>query len=71
MNTQIDMKWLKACRIEDAIENGGVCLKLNNEQVALFYFARRNEWYATQKWMPAQTADDFKSRYVGVFGRNA
>ena len=52
MNTQIDMKWLKACRIEDAIENGGVCLKLDNKQVALFFFARRNEWYATQNECP-------------------
>ncbi len=52
MSTKIDMQWLKACRIEDAIENGGVCLKLNNEQVALFYFARRNEWYATQNECP-------------------
>ncbi|MGB3065092.1 nitrite reductase small subunit NirD [Sphingobacterium thalpophilum] len=52
METQLDTQWLHACRIEDAIENGGVCLKLNNEQIALFYFARRNEWYATQNECP-------------------
>src|SRR5690349_5783170 len=52
METQLDTQWLQACKIEDAIENGGVCLKLNNEQVALFYFARRNEWYATQNECP-------------------
>ena len=32
--------------------NGGVCVKLGEEQVALFHFARRNEWYATQNQCP-------------------
>jgi len=45
-------EWIKACRVEDAIENGGVCVKHGNEQIALFYFTRRNEWYATQNQCP-------------------
>lgn len=44
--------WLPACRVEDAVENGGVCVKLRDEQIALFYFTRRNEWYATQNECP-------------------
>lgn len=46
------VKWFAACRMEDAAENGGVCVKRGDEQIALFYFARRNEWYATQNECP-------------------
>lgn len=44
--------WFAACKVEDAIENGGVCIKYGNQQIALFYFTRRNEWYATQNECP-------------------
>jgi len=50
--TQETINWLAACRVEDAVENGGVCVKYGNEQIALFYFTRRNEWYATQNECP-------------------
>jgi len=46
--------WFLACRIEDAAENGGVCIKNGEEQIALFHFTRRNEWYATQNECPHQ-----------------
>jgi nitrite reductase (NADH) small subunit len=49
---EMTTNWLPACRIEDAVENGGVCIKHENEQIALFYFKRRNEWYATQNECP-------------------
>src|SRR3546814_3545388 len=44
--------WFAACRVEDVVENGGVCVKYENQQIALFYFTRRNEWYATQNECP-------------------
>ena len=44
--------WFAACRVEDVVDNGGVCVKYGNEQIALFYFTRRNEWYATQNECP-------------------
>ncbi len=44
--------WFAACRVEDAVENGGVCVKYHDQQVALFYFTRRDEWYATQNECP-------------------
>src|SRR5690606_12574634 len=40
--------WKLACRVEDTIENEGICLKLADQQVALFYFKRRHESYGTQ-----------------------
>lgn len=44
--------WFLACRVEDVPENGGVCVKYHSKQIALFHFARRNEWYATQNMCP-------------------
>ncbi|MGO3307033.1 MAG: nitrite reductase small subunit NirD [Sphingobacterium sp.] len=52
MKQETQKQWLSACRVEDAIENGGICLKLNEQQIALFYFTRRNEWFATQNECP-------------------
>lgn len=49
---ELSTNWLAACRIEDAAENGGVCVKHEDQQIALFYFKRRNEWYATQNECP-------------------
>lgn len=44
--------WFFACKTSDVPTNGGVCVKYKEEQIALFYFARRNEWYATQNLCP-------------------
>ena len=44
--------WFPACRTEDVPENGGVCVKYKDQQIALFYFTRKNEWYATQNECP-------------------
>ena len=47
-NTQ----WFLACTTDDVPTNGGVCVKYEDEQIALFHFTRRNEWYATQNQCP-------------------
>lgn len=44
--------WFPACRTTDVPVNGGVCVKYKHEQIALFHFTRRNEWYATQNMCP-------------------
>ncbi|HMO60581.1 MAG TPA: nitrite reductase small subunit NirD [Ferruginibacter sp.] len=44
--------WFPACNKADVPENGGVCVKYEDEQIALFHFARRGEWYATQNECP-------------------
>src|SRR6478752_4806596 len=45
-------RWFIACHEEDVPVNGGVCVKYNDTQIALFHFARRNEWYASQNECP-------------------
>lgn len=47
-----NITWFPACRVIDVPMNGGVCVKYKEEQIALFHFARRNEWYATQNLCP-------------------
>lgn len=44
--------WFKACRVEDVPENGGACIKYEEEQIAVFHFAFRGEWFATQNRCP-------------------
>ncbi len=44
--------WFAACRVTDVPANGGVCVKYNDTQIALFHFTRRDEWYATQNECP-------------------
>jgi len=47
-----NITWFPACRTIDVPMNGGVCVKYRDEQIALFHFTRRNEWYATQNQCP-------------------
>ena len=44
--------WFKAVRITDVPDNGGVCVKYKDLQIALFNFTRRKEWYACQNLCP-------------------
>lgn len=44
--------WFKACRTDDVPADGGACIKYGQEQIAIFYFARTGEWFATQNECP-------------------
>jgi nitrite reductase (NADH) small subunit len=48
----INISWFAACKTTDVPVNGGVCVKYKDEQIALFHFTRRNEWFATQNMCP-------------------
>ena len=68
METLSITSWKLACRVEDTIENGGICLKLADQQVALFYFKRRNEWYATQNECPHKRQMILSRGMIGSLG---
>jgi len=44
--------WFKAAPVEDFPHNGGACVRYKDLQIAVFNFARRNEWYACQNLCP-------------------
>jgi nitrite reductase (NADH) small subunit len=68
MTAEHTITWILACRISEVPENGGVCVKYNEEQIALFHFARRNEWYATQNECPHRRQMALSRGMIGAAG---
>jgi nitrite reductase (NADH) small subunit len=57
VNTQeeeqaVNASWFRAARVSDFPENGGACVRYRDQQIAVFNFTRRNEWYACQNMCP-------------------
>ena len=52
METSTEITWLPVCKTTDVPADGGACALIEGEQVAIFNFARRGEWYATQNLCP-------------------
>ncbi|MBD2703661.1 nitrite reductase small subunit NirD [Spirosoma sp. BT702] len=46
------LTWHAACRVEDIPQDGGACALIDGRQIAIFNFARRGEWYATDNECP-------------------
>ena len=44
--------WFEVAPIHQFPKNGGVCVKYKGKQIAVFYFARRESWYACQNLCP-------------------
>lgn len=44
--------WQAACTVDNIPEDGGACVLLNGQQIAIFNFTRRGEWYATSNECP-------------------
>jgi len=60
--------WFVACHTDDVVDNGGVCIKHGEEQIALFHFTRRNEWYATQNECPHKKQMALSRGMIGTTG---
>jgi nitrite reductase (NADH) small subunit len=60
--------WFHACGVADVPENGGVCIKYKEEQIALFHFKRRNEWFATQNECPHRKQMALSRGMIGTQG---
>jgi nitrite reductase (NADH) small subunit len=48
----VEPKWIEVCHTSDIPEDGGGCALIDGEQIAIFNFSRRKEWYATQNLCP-------------------
>ena len=52
MSVNLDENWVEVARVDDFPADGGACVKVGDEQVAVFNFASRGEWYACQNMCP-------------------
>ena len=65
-----DIKWVLACNASDVPENGGACVKHEDEQIAVFNFTRKNEWFATQNLCPHKQQMVLSRGMIGSTGEN-
>lgn len=61
-------EWIFACFPEDVPENGGVCVKYQDQQIALFRFTHRKEWYAIQNECPHRNQMALSRGMIGSHG---
>ena len=66
--TEEKLNWITACRTEDIPENGGACVLVNDEQIAIYNFTRRKEWYATQNLCPHKQQMALSRGMIGTAG---
>lgn len=60
--------WHAACRVEDIPEDGGACALIEGKQIAIFNFARRGEWYATDNECPHRQQMALGRGMIGSLG---
>ena len=44
--------WYKVGRIDEFPDDGGLCIKYKEKQIAVYNFTRKNKWYACQNLCP-------------------
>lgn len=62
------INWIYACGEEQVPGNGGVCVRYNDQQIAVFRFDRLNEWYATQNECPHRRQMALSRGMIGTQG---
>jgi nitrite reductase (NADH) small subunit len=63
-----NIQWVMACFTDDIPENGGACVKHGDEQIAVFNFTRRGEWFATQNLCPHKQQMALSRGMIGSAG---
>ena len=67
-NQKIVVKeWYLAGKVSDFFENEGVAIKYKNIQIAIFYLAEKDEWYATQNLCPHKLEMALSRGLIGDF----
>ncbi|MBW4889972.1 nitrite reductase small subunit NirD [Mucilaginibacter sp. HMF5004] len=70
METLTNIQWVMACFTDDIPDNGGGCVKIGSEQIAIFNFSRRGEWYATQNLCPHKQQMVLSRGMIGSAGED-
>lgn len=64
----MNQNWTKVASVHDFPTDGGMCVKVGDEQIAVFNFTRRNEWYATQNLCPHRQQMALGRGMIGSYG---
>ncbi|MBS1660971.1 MAG: nitrite reductase small subunit NirD [Bacteroidetes bacterium] len=68
MNTLTTIHWQLACRVDDVPQDGGACVLLGGEQIAIYRFTRRDQWFATQNLCPHKQQMALSRGMIGSHG---
>jgi len=69
METTItNLKWQLACHVEDIPADGGACVLLGGEQIAIFHFSHPDQWFATQNRCPHKQQMALSRGMIGSTG---
>lgn len=60
--------WSYACMTADVPSNGGACVLLAGQQIAVFNFTRKGTWYATQNECPHKKQMALSRGMIGSAG---
>ncbi len=63
-----NVTWQFACNITDIPSDGGACVLIDGEQIAIFNFSRENKWYATQNLCPHKQQMALSRGMIGSTG---
>ncbi|MFC0184950.1 nitrite reductase small subunit NirD [Pseudarcicella hirudinis] len=66
--TEKPITWHLACQVEDIPSDGGACALIEGEQIAIYNFSRRKEWYATQNLCPHRQQMALSRGMIGSAG---
>ncbi len=60
--------WTQVATVSDFPEDGGMCVQVEDQQIAIFNFARRGEWYATDNLCPHKQQMALSRGMIGSHG---
>lgn len=61
-------KWVMACAVTEIPEDGGACALIEGEQIAIYNFTRRGEFFATQNLCPHKQQMALSRGMIGSSG---
>ncbi|MCA9398307.1 MAG: nitrite reductase small subunit NirD [Candidatus Omnitrophica bacterium] len=60
--------WTKVANVDDVLENGGSCIKVGNEHIAIFNFDNKTVWYAIANTCPHKKQSVLSRGLIGEDG---